>query len=893
MSLSTRLTAAMVLLVVLTAVAVGFLSYRNIEATFLPTELTRLDARARLQAANLNAHVAMARADALSGMGPSSLEGFVLSHAAGGADPRDGTREATWRERLVKNFAAQLATKPDYAQFRVIGVENNGRELIRVDHSGPDGAIRDVPNKELQQKADRDYFAQTLRLRQGEVYLSPIDLNQENGVILMPYMPVARVATPIFGPDGKLFGILIINVDMRPALAEIARSAGANGGVYVVNQDGDYLLNPNHEREFGFDLGQRYRLQDDYPELESALDSGQGVQRAVLNSSGRPILVALVPFRLADGPLISIVETIPVENALTSTAGVQRATLLGGFAAALVAALLAVWFARSLTRPLIQMTVSLSRFTGEEDVLVPDRASGEVGTLARAFTRMASAVREKTVALQHEIAERTRVEKRERLYIGAVELATDAILTSSLEGIITTWNAGAERMFGYTAGQAIGQPVALIADAERQSEQQENLHRMRSGERIQDVDTVRRAKDGSLRDVSLTLSPIADPKGELVGVSAIYRDIRPRKLAEERFQLAVEASPGAMIMSDRNGMIQLVNAEAERMFGYEKAELIGKPIETLIPAKLRSSHERDRKAFAVDPSRRQMGMGRDLFGVRKDGTEVAVEIGLNPIDSREGPMVMASIVDLTERKRHERLLAERAQELERSNAELEQFAYVASHDLQEPLRMVASYAELLAERYQGKLDAKADKYIGYAVDGAKRMQRLVNDLLAYSRVGRHQAAVGSTDMNQVLQEVLKNLQHVVQNASAKVEIGQLPVVVADEGQLAQVFQNLIGNALKFVSDSPPVVRIGAEAFGQGWKFSVEDNGIGIESGYSERIFQMFQRLHDRQSYEGNGIGLTIAKKIVERHGGRIWFESVLGRGTTFFFTLPQSQEKAA
>jgi light-regulated signal transduction histidine kinase (bacteriophytochrome) len=288
-----------------------------------------------------------------------------------------------------------------------------------------------------------------------------------------------------------------------------------------------------------------------------------------------------------------------------------------------------------------------------------------------------------------------------------------------------------------------------------------------------------------------------------------------------------------------------------------------------------------------------MGIGRDLFGVRKDGTEVAVEIGLNPIDSREGPMVMASIVDVAERKRHERLLAERAQELERSNAELEQFAYVASHDLQEPLRMVASYAELLAERYQGKLDAKADKYIGYAVDGAKRMQRLVNDLLAYSRVGRHQAAVGSTDMNQVLQEVLKNLQHVVQNASAKVEIGQLPVVVADEGQLAQVFQNLIGNALKFVSDSPPVVRIGAEAFGQGWKFSVEDNGIGIESGYSERIFQMFQRLHDRQSYEGNGIGLTIAKKIVERHGGRIWFESVLGRGTTFFFTLPQSQEKAA
>src|ERR1043165_349932 len=226
---------------------------------------------------------------------------------------------------------------------------------------------------------------------------------------------------------------------------------------------------------------------------------------------------------------------------------------------------------------------------------------------------------------------------------------------------------------------------------------------------------------------------------------------------------------------------------------------------------------------------------------------------------------MATIVDLTDRKRHEALLAERAEELQRSNAELEQFAYVASHDLQEPLRMVASYAELLAERYQGKLDAKADKYIGYAVDGAKRMQRLVTDLLTYSRVGRHQGRIDSTDMNQLAQTVMKNLQHAVQTSGAEIEIGTLPVVVVDEGQIAQVLQNLIGNALKFRGEREPVVRVNAEPSAGGWKFSVEDNGIGIESTYSERVFQMFQRLHDRQTYEGNGIGLTIAKKIVERH----------------------------
>ena len=208
--------------------------------------------------------------------------------------------------------------------------------------------------------------------------------------------------------------------------------------------------------------------------------------------------------------------------------------------------------------------------------------------------------------------------------------------------------------------------------------------------------------------------------------------------------------------------------------------------------------------------------------------------------------------------------------------------------------MVASYAELLAERYKGKLDEKADKYIGYAVDGAKRMQRLVNDLLAYSRVGRRTGTTKSTDTKKVVQDVLGSLRQAVDAAKAKIELELLPVVVTDDGQLAQVFQNLIGNSLKFkAADRPVEIRVGAKPTPQGWLFSVADNGIGIESQYSERIFQMFQRLHERQAYEGNGIGLTITKKIVERQGGRIWFESEPGRGTTFFFTLPQDQEKAA
>ncbi len=226
------------------------------------------------------------------------------------------------------------------------------------------------------------------------------------------------------------------------------------------------------------------------------------------------------------------------------------------------------------------------------------------------------------------------------------------------------------------------------------------------------------------------------------------------------------------------------------------------------------------------------------------------------------------------------------EELARSNRDLEQFAYVASHDLQEPLRMVATYTQLLADRYQGKLDADADKYIHYAVDGALRMQKLVQDLLAFSRVGRQGMAPESFDCNAVLQASLLNLEAAIQESGAVVEPTQLPQVIADRSLILQVFQNLIGNAIKFRGPQPPAIRVSAEAKGKEWVFSVADNGIGVAAEQAENVFVIFRRLHTRQEYPGNGIGLSICKKIIEQHGGRIWVESEPGHGSTFRFTLP-------
>jgi PAS domain S-box-containing protein len=364
-----------------------------------------------------------------------------------------------------------------------------------------------------------------------------------------------------------------------------------------------------------------------------------------------------------------------------------------------------------------------------------------------------------------------------------------------------------------------------------------------------------------------------------VSAASAERGEAARREAEGLFRSAVDASPNGMLMVDPAGEIVLLNRQTEAIFGYRSDEMLGQPVEMLLPERLRAGHVGHRRDFLAHPGTRQMGAGRDLRARRKDGREVAVEIGLSPVRRESGTHVLASIIDITERKRVE-------DELRRSNEELERFAYVASHDLQEPLRMVGSYVQLLAKRYRGKLDADADEFIGYALDGALRMQRLIEELLAYSRVGTRGAEPVPTDAGVVVAGALRSLKLAIEEAGAAVRVEPLPTVLADPGQLEQVFSNLLSNALKFRGSAPPEIQVSAERRDRAWELRVRDNGIGIEPQYFERIFVIFQRLHGREEYPGTGMGLAIVKKIVERHGGRIRVESAPGAGSTFAFTLP-------
>lgn len=494
--------------------------------------------------------------------------------------------------------------------------------------------------------------------------------------------------------------------------------------------------------------------------------------------------------------------------------------------------------------------------------------------------------------LRQRIQESADVEERMRSVVNHV---VDGIISIDESGTVTTFNPAAERIFRYGATEIIGQNIKLLMPEPFHSEHDAYIaNYLRTGHaKIIGVgrEVVGRRKDGSTFPMDLAISVFR--LGQQRHFTGIVRDITERKLAEEehreteeRMRSIVDHVIDGIITIDEQGIVESYNPAAERIFGYAASEVIKRNVKLLMPEPFHSEHDLYLANYLRSGEAKIIGIGREVVGRRKNGSTFPMELAVSAFHLGHRRYFTGIVRDISERKQSESTLVHTAQELARSNLDLEQFAYVASHDLQEPLRAVAGCVQVLRKRYQSQLDQRADELIGHTVDGVNRMQTLIEDLLSYSRVGTRSKAFEPVDVRSALSQALANLEASINESGAVVSHDDLPTIMADKVQLSQLFQNLLSNAIKFRSDLPPNIHVHATRLPRAWEFSIADNGIGMQPEYFDRIFVIFQRLHTRTEYPGTGIGLAICKKIVERHGGNISVRSQLGKGSTFTFTVP-------
>ena len=535
-------------------------------------------------------------------------------------------------------------------------------------------------------------------------------------------------------------------------------------------------------------------------------------------------------------------------------------------------------------------------------------------------------------AAARDITERKRAEAEIARRGEMLDLANDAIMIIDLDDTITYWNKGAERLYGWTRGEAIGQNVHEFLQTKYPESLDDVLSTLyRDG--AWDEELFHTTRDNTRLIVESHWTLYRGSDGKPSAIFEVSNDITERKQAEKKLRAAslysrslIEASLDPLVTISAEGTITDVNTATEDVTGFSREELIGSDFSNYF-----TEPEKARKGYQTVFTE---GFVRDypLAISHKSGriTDVLYHATVYRNEAGEIQGVFAAARDVTKRKQaqevlkraHDELeqkvqertrelqeeieehkvtegelrataeeLEDLTQELRRSNKELEQFAYIASHDLQEPLRTVTSSIGLLENWYKGKLGAEADTFIGYAVDGTKRMQQLIKDLLAYSRVTSRGESFVPVHCEGVVQHAIDNLKAAIEESEVKIMLPEImPMVMGDKTQLVQLFQNLIGNAIKFRGEQPPAVRIGVKHDVQEntWWFSVTDNGIGMDMQYADKIFTIFQRLHTSEQYSGTGVGLALCKKIVERHGGKIWVESELGKGSTFYFTIPDS-----
>jgi PAS domain S-box-containing protein len=904
MKLSSRMAIAMVALVLLTTAALGLITYHNIMTLILPRALDRAETHARLTAMTLEASLRGARADTIGFQASIGVQNLMMAHHEAIATASNPA-ELEWRTRIGLRFAAELAAKPDYLQFRVISADGGGRELLRVDRSGPDGMVRLVPDTELRREGDQDYFKKTMALPASDVFVSSIDLDRQPGDTNTRHVPTFCTAAPITSADGRRLGIVSIGVDLGPALDRIRGSAAASAQVYLVNESGDYLVHPDRSRELGAERDKPDRIQDDFPEFAEFLNRPDAQPRVMEDRTGRRFGVGWESVQLAGGPTVTVVETTPYATLMSARAIASNSTLVGGITAVFCAMLAAVALARSLTKPLVQITEAVEGFSRGEIVILARSGSLEIDILATTFTRMADEARRKAAALNEEVEERRRIDE---VLHNTIANMVDPVLVADAEGKIIIDNPAARGVFGVVS--AVG-----IYNSTRSFDrfypdgvtplpiEQTALVRAFAGDAVDDFEFIVQPEGTSSRSYLVANGrPVRNEAGEIQGAVMVYHDITQNKKIQEALrnseQMAraiIDTALDAFVQIDQVGAITEWSPHAEVMFGAPRRDVLGENLAELIfAADRREEYQNGRRRFVAEAARGGPGHRFEIEAVRKDGATIQIEVAMTALHRDSGTMTNAFMRDLTDKKASEEQLRQ-AQKME----SIGQLTGGIAHDFNNMLTVITGTIDILADAVADRPQyAAIVKLINQAAD---RGAALTGHLLAFAR--KQPLLPHQTDVNALLADLKTLLQPTLGEhieIESELEDSVWPIFI-DRGQLGSAIVNLAVNARDAMPDGGKLTLetcnvvlahasvstvVGVQP-GDYVMIAVSDTGAGIPETIREKIFDPF--FTTKEIGKGTGLGLSMVYGFIRQSGGHITVYSDVGCGTTFRIYLPRAQ----
>lgn len=907
-SLSTHITLASILLITaITLLLIALVNY-HVRHQYLQDMEEHLTLRAEINGKQLEQKIEMLRQDVLFLAHVPPIQGILQATRNQEGDSLANIGIETWKKQLQETFSAFAAAQNQYFQIRFIGIADQGKEIVRVDRQGDQ--VQVVPKEQLQTKGDRDYVQETLKLKAGEVYLSEINLNREWGKVQEPHVRTLRAATPVYGPDNRVFGLVVINMDVAVWLDSIARDVSPGSQAYLMNEQGDYLIHPDAGLTFGFDLESVYRWQQDFPDAIIETEAFSVEHNATL----RPISTVKnsayfiqrhIPFdRQQPLRYLTLVYVLPLSIVNAQEIEPFKVIIPMVFAATLILCLLFLWYVRRTLTPLRPLTEAAHQIgLGHYDISLPEKAHGELAELITAFSNMIAQI----TARDHKIGQiNAELKSNEAYAYSIIDSMPEGILVVDALGNIVRANTQMEQLFGYQQIEMLNHPVELLIPQRfcthhiglRKDYLIKPTKRMMGSGR----DLFGQHQDGHEFPVEVGLSPIKFGDDQYIIVSII--DITERKAAEvalyeseERLRLMTSCVKDyAIIMLDPLGRVMTWNEGAQSLKGYCEDEILDKPMEifyTLEEITL------GKPAHLLQVASQLKRCEDEGWRVRKDGSRFYADVILTAMNDASGKLIGFTKItrDVSERKAAEleiqrlnssleQQVRERTTELQAANRELESFAYAIAHDLRAPLRAMSGFSQALVEDFGATLDSEARSYLDQIVIGSRRMGELVDGLLTLSRSTQGELQRDEIDISGLAERVLTELVRVEPDRRVTWEVEPGLKARGDARMLEAVMRNLLGNAWKYTSATLAArICVHSQRISEEWLLCIKDNGAGFDMAHAGKLFQPFQRLHRQEEFTGIGIGLATVQRIIHRHGGEIHAEGMPGQGACFCFSL--------